>query len=33
MTHLFVGPMVYGACYCPTTMKEQLKNMGFAGRM
>ena len=30
---LFVGPMVYGACYCPTTMKEQLKSMGFAGRI
>ena len=24
---------MYGACYCPITMKDQLKNMGFAGMM
>jgi len=27
----FIGPMVYGACYCPVSMKDQLKDMGFAG--
>lgn len=27
----FKGPMVYGACYCPATKTEILKNIGFAG--
>ncbi|XP_065899966.1 ribonuclease H2 subunit A-like isoform X3 [Dysidea avara] len=25
-----LGPMVYGASYCPVSMKDQLKHMGFA---
>lgn len=28
---LCTGPMVYGICYCPISMKERLGELGFAG--
>lgn len=30
LTH-YIGPMVYGVCYCPLSKYEELKALGFAG--
>ena len=30
-SNLLVGPMVYGVCYCPISLKEDIIKMGLAG--
>lgn len=27
-----LGPLVYGVAYCPASYKDQLENLGFAGK-
>lgn len=27
-----LGPMVYGICYCPLSKKDELADLGFAGK-